>query len=170
MCVSVLDGGSLSFRLQARYDRLKAKPQALSGISLVPGASTVQSTQRQVIWRRHNAGWLSGYLMCVKESMGIWDWEGKEEWKDLDKDRKWDKGRVPCVLDSRLSESLRARKKEVKWVFSIFSSGFSWVVRQTLFLHNMCIALERTWSLWDYSLLYCDYMMENSAKVSHFWG
>lgn len=56
MCVHVLDGWSLALWLRARYDWLKAKPQAFSGLSWVPRASTVQSPQCLDIWRRHKAG------------------------------------------------------------------------------------------------------------------
>lgn len=36
------------------------------------------------------------------------------------------------------------------------------------FFENMCTALELTWSLRDYTLLPCDYMLENST--THIWG
>lgn len=157
---------SVPAQLQAGgYDRLEAKPQALSGLCWAPGASTVQSPQRKDTWRKTQclmSERLSNVCERIHGDTRLGQWEGK-------------KGRREIRIEREISEvhvsGWRTRLKSKQSGVSIFSSRFiSCAVRQAFFLHNMYSTFERTWSLRDYSLLYCDYMAEDSTKVSHFWG
>lgn len=70
------------------------------------------------------------------------------------------------------ARTVRGLKRQKAKKSTIFSSRFiSCVVRQTFFFFflHMYRTFERTWSLWDDSLLYCDYMAGNFAKMFHFW-
>ena len=82
------------------------------------------------------------------------------------------RGRVHMsIREQTVTKKKEKKKKRPCECRPSFSSGFTSCAAQRAWcLHNMYSTPERTWSLWDYSLLCCDYMVENTARVSHIWA
>lgn len=164
MCVSVLqiqhlmlDGGSLPLH-GCRRDMMDCRPnrRPLSGLCRAPGGVRgSKSTAQRHLKRGHNA-WMTERLSNVCE--GIHGDTGVGTVKR--------NGRIEIRMEEESSsvcqdeeEGERAGKNRGQEQDMVMLSN----------KHCFYTSVQHTWeSLWDYSLLDCDYMVVNSAKVSHF--
>lgn len=127
--------------VEVRYDRLEAKLQAQ--FSRVPRAATVQSRPCQEIWNRHRN---RGYLTRLKESDGRFQIRAGKQIKSLTSDCRRTLECLPSCRQALADLSNR--------------HCFLTTRAEHLREHTAC----------GISLLQGDYMLENSVKVSHFWG
>lgn len=67
--------------------------------------------------------------MCMKESTGIWGWDGEEGWTELDKDRDGDEDRAKACVSARESGAAdrrleRGRRERLSASVRSFHQGF----------------------------------------------